>query len=65
MGGRFLPRPHAPERRRRSGGRGATAMQPATCGSAGVHMKSVFSCTCTPLSDVHSPISTEPRRAKR
>ena len=26
-------------------------------------MKMAFQCTCTPLSDVHSPISTDPRRS--
>ena len=49
-GGSLPPRPHPPERHRRSGGRGATATRPATCGTAGAHMEAVFSCTCTPMS---------------
>ena len=48
--GSLPPRPHPPERHRRSSGRGATAMQPATCGTAGAHMEAAFSCTCTPMS---------------
>ena len=60
-GGRSHLRPKAPEQRRRSGGRAATARQPATYGSAGAHMELASRCTCTPLSDVHSPISTDPR----
>ena len=62
-GGRSHLRPRAPERRRRSGGRAATVRQPATSGSAGAHMELTFRCTCTPMSDVHSPISTELRRS--
>ena len=58
MGGRSLLRPRAPERRRRAGGRAATARQPATYGSAGAHMEMTFRCTCTPMSHLHSPIST-------
>ena len=38
-------------------------MQSATCGSVGAHMETGFLCTCTPLSDVHSPIGTDPRRS--
>ena len=49
-GGSLPPRPHPPERHRRSSGRGATATQPPTCGTAGVHMEAAFSCTCTPMS---------------
>ena len=33
------PRPQVPVRHRRSGGRGATTRHPATCGSAGAHVK--------------------------
>ena len=62
-GGRSLLRPKAPERRRRSGGRAATVRQAATYGSAGAHIEKAFRCTCTPLSDVHSPISTDARRS--
>ena len=49
-GGSLPPRLHPPERHRRSGGRGATATRPATCGTAGAHMEAAFSCTCTPMS---------------
>ena len=49
-GGRSRPRPQAPDRHRRSGGRGATATPPATCGTAGAHMEAAFSCTSTPMS---------------
>ena len=35
---------------RRSGDRGATAKQPATCGTTGAHMEAAFSCTCTSMS---------------
>ena len=49
--------PHGPLR-----GRGATARQPATYGSAGSHIGTAFSCTCTPMSDVHARIGTDPRR---
>ena len=49
-GGRSRPRPQAPDRHRRSCGRGATATPPATCGTAGAHMEAAFSCTCTPMS---------------
>ena len=49
-GGSLPPRPHPPERHRRSSGCGATATQPATCGTAGAHMEAAFSCTCTPMS---------------
>ena len=62
-GGRSLLRPRAPERRRRSGGRAATVRQPATYGSAVAHMESAIPCTCTPISNVHTPISTHPRRS--
>ena len=56
-------RPPAPERQHRSGGRVATAREPAIYGSAGTHMGMAFRCTCTPMSDVHAPISTDPRRS--
>ena len=49
-GGSLPPRPHPPERHRRSGGRGATATQPTTCGTASAHMEAAFSCTSTPMS---------------
>ena len=49
-GGSLRSRPQAPERHRRSGGRGATAKQPATCGTPGAHMEAAFSCTCMPMS---------------
>ena len=39
-----------PERHRRSGDRGATAKQPATYGTAGAHIATVFPCTCTSMS---------------
>ena len=55
--------PPAPERQHRSGGRVATAREPAIYGSAGTHMGMAFRCTCTPMSDVHSPSSTDPRRS--
>ena len=63
LGGRSHLRPKAPERRRRSGGRATTVRQAAVYGSAGAHMEMAFRCTCTPLSDVHSPISTDARRS--
>ena len=62
-GGRSRQRPRAPERQHRSSGRAATARQPATYGSAGTRMEMTFRCTCTPMSDVHPPISTHPRRS--
>ena len=62
-GGRSHLRPKAPERRRRSSGRAITVRQAAVYGSAGAHMELAFRCTCTPLSDVHSPISTHPSRS--
>ena len=62
-GGRSQQRPRAPDRRRRSCGRGATARQPAIYGIAGAHMELASRCTCTPLSDVHSPIGNDPRRS--
>ena len=49
-GGSLPPRPHPPERHRRSGGRCTTAKQPATSGTSGAHMEAAFSCTCTPMS---------------
>ena len=63
LGGRSHLRPKAPERRRRYGGRATTVRQAAVYGSAGAHMELAFRCTCTPLSDVHSPISTHPSRS--
>ena len=42
-GGRSLHRPQAPDRHRRSGGRGATARHPATYGSAGTHIEAASS----------------------
>ena len=47
-GGRSHTRPHAPERRRRSGGRGATARRPTTCAGADVPIGRAFSCPSTP-----------------
>ena len=49
-GGRSRPRPQAPERRRRSCGRGATATPPATCGIGGAHIGMAMPCTSTPMS---------------
>ena len=46
-GGSLRSRPQAPERHRRSGGRGATAKQPATYGTAGAHIAMTVPCTCT------------------
>jgi len=56
MGGRSQPRPRWPDRHRRSGGRGATASSPATCGTGGVHTGRRFPCTSTPMWDVHARI---------
>ena len=65
-GGSLPPRPHPPEPHRRSSGRGATAMQPATCGTAGAHMEAAFSCTCTPMSmcERGTPPTPGDRRSK-
>ena len=49
-GGSLPPRPHPPERHRRSGGRGATATPPATCGIGGAHIGMAMPCTSTPMS---------------
>ena len=56
MGGRSQPRPRWPDRHRRSGGRGATASAPATCGIGVVHTGTRFPCTSTPTWDVHARI---------
>ena len=63
-GGRSHPRPQAPDRHRRSGGRRATARRPATYGSAVAHRESGFPCTCTPLSDVRARIGIDPRHSR-
>ena len=47
-GGRSRPRPQVPDRHRRSGGRGATARQPTTCGSARVLIGMAMPCPSTP-----------------
>ena len=49
-GGSLRSRPQAPERRRRSCGRGATAKPPATCGIGGAHIGMAMPCTSTPMS---------------
>ena len=49
-GGSLPPRPHPPERHRRSCGRGATATPPATCGIGGAHIGMAMPCTSTPMS---------------
>ena len=49
-GGSLQSRPQAPERHRHSGGRGATAKQPSTYGTAGAHIATVVPCTCTSIS---------------
>ena len=67
MGGRSQPRPRRPDRHRRSGGRGATAGTPATCGIGVVHAGTWPPCTSTPKFHVHSRIGigTGLRRSKR
>ena len=49
-GGSLRSRPQAPKRHRHSGGRGATAKQPSTYGTAGAHIATVVPCTCTSIS---------------
>ena len=49
-GGSLPPRPHPLERHRRSGGRGATATPPATCGIVGAHIEMAMPYTSTPMS---------------
>ena len=50
IGGALPPRPQAPVRRRRSGGRGATPRWPETCGNVSVHIRTAVPCTCTSMS---------------
>ena len=63
-GGRSRQRPPAPERQHRSGGRVATAREPAIYGSAGTHMEMAFRRTRTPLSDVHQVAGSYPATPK-
>ncbi len=47
-GGRSQPRLRRPDRHRRSGGRGATAIATATCGTGGEYIEDPISCPATP-----------------
>ena len=61
-GGRSRPRPQAPDRHRRSCGRGATATPPATCGIGGAHIGMAMPCTSTPMSMCTRGTPPTPRR---
>ena len=57
-GGSLRSRPQAPDRYRRSDDHGANARWTARYGRYGVQIGMAFSCTCTPMSDVHAWIGT-------